>query len=233
MSQYTYGVEIEVTKLHEEIANTAMRFANVPLNLDYNYKNKNKWFVTNDDSICDSCADYGYGDGAEIVSRILTQRSGPKEIQRVCGALKTAGAGVNRTCGLHVHVGIKNSNKDYMSELCDIVAKRYDKYETEIDKFVKAGRRKDKNDFCGSIKKRYNDRYCKVNSCAIERHGTIEFRHHHGTIDPNEINNWVEFVINFVKQSEKMLVKPSMKDPGLLTGLKPKTLRYFRAKLRA
>lgn len=46
------------------------------------------------------------------------------------------------------------------------------------------------------------DRYFKVNMCALARHGTIEFRQHSGSINPDTILNWVEFLTSFVEASK-------------------------------
>ena len=37
-----------------------------------------------------------------------------------------------------------------------------------------------------------NERYCKINIVAFRKHGTIEFRHHSGTVDPKKVSAWVE-----------------------------------------
>ena len=37
------------------------------------------------------------------------------------------------------------------------------------------------------------DRYMNVNLCALGRYGTVEFRQHHGTTNPNQVQAWVEF----------------------------------------
>jgi len=38
-----------------------------------------------------------------------------------------------------------------------------------------------------------NDRYVNVNLCSLGRYGTVEFRQHHGTTNPNQVQAWVEF----------------------------------------
>jgi hypothetical protein len=44
-------------------------------------------------------------------------------------------------------------------------------------------------------------RYRKVNIASFNRHGTIEFRQHEGTMDPDRILNWVQFCTHFVEES--------------------------------
>jgi len=46
-------------------------------------------------------------------------------------------------------------------------------------------------------------RYCKLNLNAYHKHGTIEFRHHSGTVDSEKICNWVELTQALVKYCQK------------------------------
>lgn len=45
------------------------------------------------------------------------------------------------------------------------------------------------------------DRGYKVNILSYDQYNTVEFRHHHGTVDPDEAVNWIKFCTNFVDQS--------------------------------
>ena len=47
------------------------------------------------------------------------------------------------------------------------------------------------------------DRYYKVNAVAYDRHKTIEFRQHSGTIEYEKISNWVMFLARLVEYSYK------------------------------
>lgn len=42
-------------------------------------------------------------------------------------------------------------------------------------------------------------RYYEVNFRSCEQHGTVEFRQHEGTMDPNVVITWVEFVLALVQ----------------------------------
>lgn len=46
--------------------------------------------------------------GAEIVSPVLKGADGLRQIKAVCQTLNQLGARVNRSCGLHVHVGYEH-----------------------------------------------------------------------------------------------------------------------------
>lgn len=71
------------------------------------------------------------------------------------------------------------------------------------------------------------EKYCKVHYTDIE---TLEFRHHHGTLDDEEINHWVRFLRDFVRASAKKL-KDGEKD-SLWRGINDKTRDYYKEKIK-
>lgn len=70
------------------------------------------------------------------------------------------------------------------------------------------------------------ERYAKVNLAAYDELGSVEFRHHHGSIDPDEVINWIKFCVGFFNQSMKKL---SDKD-NLYLGIDPDTIKYYKTK---
>lgn len=101
-------------------------------------------------------------------------------------------------------------------------------------------RAKTRNDlitlFCG------RERYWKVNLQSLHRHGTIEVRHHAGTIDAAAIVNWVRFLAEFtrVAMEQTRLHKRPAATPETqadrvrkITRAMPADLaRYVRARIR-
>lgn len=45
-------------------------------------------------------------------------------------------------------------------------------------------------------------RYRKFNTFAYERHGTVEFRQHNGTLDGDKATNWIRLCVGFVQRSK-------------------------------
>lgn len=143
--------------------------------------------------------------GMEVVSPILEERDFDK-IRQICRALSEIGARVNRTCGLHVHVGARSLSLDSMKRLAIL----YGQCEPFLDQLLPPSRRGDLNTYCKSLKQHMNvqrvltahsvthiaqgiqsaSRYVKLNFTSYWRHGTVEFRQHSGTIDPEKIINW-------------------------------------------
>ena len=168
------------------------------------------WRVERDSSVRNGC---------EIVSPILdTERSGFTQIKKVCKALIDAGAKINVSCGLHVHLGVPNLTTKWLK----IIMKRYADNRSAIDAFMPRSRR-----VSGQMGMRYAcymgnvirehwftgrnvsinrfvrncNKYCAINPTNFPRLGTIEFRQHSGTLCHKKIKNWVTFLIAFVEAS--------------------------------
>jgi hypothetical protein len=173
-----------------------------------------------DGSIRDNQGRPDYVFGAEMVSPILSGDEGFAELRKVCNVLESLGCKVNKSCGLHVHVGARNENLSFFKSFVRL----YQQAEPVIDSFLAPSRRgaMGGNGFCRSV--RLNDaaleaatnleqvaqsigqtvdprqarspgRYCKINLQSFGQHGTVEFRHHQGTVDADKVENWVRFCL--------------------------------------
>ena len=53
-----------------------------------------------------------------------------------------------------------------------------------------------------------SERYCKLNLNSFWKHGTVEFRHHSGTVDSEKILNWIELtqhILNYCKKAKSRI----------------------------
>lgn len=169
-------------------------------------------------------------DPRECVSPILDDTTdGFKSLETCCSILNGIGAMVNKSCGLHVHVGLQGfSGKAIVN-----IYKNYQKLEALIDSFMAPSRRENCRwaqsisgyDFsdCSNATDVYNrlhgDRYHKVNPCAYGAHGTVEFRQHQGTLDYKKISMWVHFcckLVNYSKENVLSFVPQSIWDVPFL-----------------
>ena len=78
-------------------------------------------------------------------------------------------------------------DKDSINRAIDAYAAATDKYSL-IRTVVNAGNR------CGT-------RYRKLNLESMSSHGTVEFRQHSGTIEPDKAMNWIRICVAFVERS--------------------------------
>lgn len=173
-------------------------------------------------------------DPIECVSPILNNSGqGFDSLKACCETLNEAGARVNRSTGLHVHVGGSINERQY----CNVFANYY-YLEAVIDSFMSPSRRNG-NTYCkplhGNISENgltaattareisnvFNgDRYYKINATAWGRHHTIEFRQHQGSTNYEKIAAWARFCIKLVHWSaDNRLTAPvaSINDIEFLT----------------
>lgn len=301
MPNRTFGVELEIINLSEYRCERALREAGIRTGYG-----DGCWEIKGDYSISSP-----NGQSAEVVSPILSGVKGLREVRKVCRVLADAGAWVNASCGLHVHVGATKGEHQLTPDEVATLVMRYAKHEKVIDRFVHHERREDNGEFCQSmidyanllkdggkgvlvkelewvVQRKQNcthstysydvrgyvtmtperceacrqyankirdlersisnhngkfrsvdditdivcERYSKVNMQAWYDHGTIEFRHHNGALDPKTVTNWIRFVVNFVEQSRRVSAKKVRRDTSPLTGLPTHVRRFYEARQR-
>jgi hypothetical protein len=239
MSNRTFGVEIELFGLTKSQVQSILENIGVSVFVGSCIERglPGVWKITSDSSVVD--ADGTLGSGIEVVSPVLKGQNGLNQLRKVAAALEAHGARVNRTCGLHVHVGAKGLTPLHIQ----CILNRYSMMEEVIDSMMPRSRRGNDNHYCQSIRslmsqdcsgllsrrwasleemaRSISRRYYKINLAAYLRHGTIEFRHHSGTVNPNKIVNWVLFCLNFVTTSKpKASTIRSMARPAQKRGRK-------------
>ena len=208
---FTFGVEIETSHLSRAAFCTSMRGKGYSAEYQqYNHRDSEVVFkLVTDASIHGSGGDTPL----ECVTPILKGRLGMDRLKACCDSLSETGAKVNRSCGLHVHIGAKDlTDEQYVS-----VFVNYLYLEDVIDTFMAPSRRN--STWCQSLRGKRNallashtksdvyyaldgSRYWKVNPVAFSAHRTVEFRQHGGTTDYAKISAWVEFLGRLVQWSK-------------------------------
>lgn len=207
ISNRTFGIELEVVQ-SVSVTYAALQAAGINAHAEgYNHTARDHWKVVTDGSVAG---------GSEVVSPILRGEEGIQEARKVAQALTDAGITVDRRCGFHVHIG----GGDLTADELKTMIKRYAAFEGQIDGFMPRSRRGAANQYCRSMEshaqavdritapdargvaQRLGDRYRKLNVQSLWRQGTVEFRHHSGTVDPDKIENWVRFCAGFVEASK-------------------------------
>lgn len=178
------------------------------------------WTVLDDDSLHAPISSRG-----ELVTPPLREPDLPR-LAAVLAALRDAGAAVNESCGLHVHVGISGCGVEHLNRLVDLV----DAWEPAVLSRVLPARRR----FTGALdasfmagfrvrrpatleafwamwygevgwrarRDRYDDvRYRGLNLHSFRRLGTVEFRYFNGTIDPDEALGHVRACLALIEQA--------------------------------
>lgn len=203
--QLTFGVELEVTA-GPRVASNGDRIAQ----LQQIIAGFAGWRAVRDGSV---------SNGGEVVSPILKGEDGIRQLQQVCEALKAAGFTADRSCGMHVHVGVRQFTIAQIGSVCRSMLNN----EQHFDAVVAASRRGSANHYCQSnlnmrvpaelrdiadLATAFNGgwdavhhytpyRYRKLNLQSYALHGTMEFRQHQGTVEAARAVAWVRLVTGF------------------------------------
>jgi hypothetical protein len=186
-----------------------------------NFEIKNNWRIVHDGSISPS--------GEDDIGREFVTRGGLSgdelylSINNITSILANRGWYVNKSCGLHVHIDARDLRARQLAyilavaKLCEPVIYKMmppSRGNTRWAKRIPMGiedilRIHDEEDFIDAwyrshgtspSMEKYNDsRYCGVNMHSRVIHGSIEFRHHSGTLNPEKIINWIEICQSIVK----------------------------------
>ena len=178
----TYGIELEMSSLSIGSAQTLLNRAGL------------NWSVKPDGT---------RGVSAEAVSPILGADT-LNQCTTAARALAAAGATVNKQTGYHVHLGVEHYGLNGIANLVVNWAMAHD----TIGALVAPSRLN--NGFCrpislldaernaemvrnGQVHNLNGGRYYSLNLASYDRHGTVEIRLHHGTLNGSKIKAWAEF----------------------------------------
>jgi len=241
----TFGVEVEfISQLNQYdfVAALNMQLGTTGSDVDvisayYSDTDATQWRIKTDSSV-QSLGRSGHG--LELVTPILQGQQGHDDLVAVLKAMNSIeGCEItaNRTCGLHVHVGVSDWKIGNFKNLF----KRYAKFESTLDSIMPLSRRDSNGQYCESnvqyfnrsvhnrnlddsmtnvfssidecttlrkLSEKLSSRYVKLNVQSFWKHGTIEFRHHSGTTDVTKIINWLTLCMAMViAGDEKRVVK--------------------------
>lgn len=239
---YTFGVEIECTHAPRPRLMQAVQSKGVGI---FSYvgcyagchtdNHPNRFKIVSDGSLTGA-------DCNEVVSPVLGSRGGFASLKKVCESLKEIGARVNKSCGLHVHIGAADLTDE---QYCNVF-KNYHYLQGVIDSFMAPSRRNsrwcrnldgDEIIYCVNryqIKQACNfDRYLVVNPMAYDRHRTIEFRQHQGSTDFTKIQNWVKFCAKLVDWSKGNVLTAPIASVDEIPFLTATEKRFFKSRQAA
>lgn len=132
-------------------------------------------------------------------------------LKKACKVLEEVKATVNKSCGMHTHIDMRNRNPDmaYQNLISSqhILLKMNPASRTE--KFAKKNNQRNFQEATvrgGNTGGNYDEeRYYGINAKSFPKHQTIEIRFHAGTIDFTKITNWVAILLKIVNHSEAIV----------------------------
>lgn len=175
--------------------------------------------------------------GADANEVVMPPARDFDDLRGICRALRAAGARVNRSCGLHVHIDAAGMAPDHAYR----VALNYYRLRGVINAGLAPSRRA--NWYCAvvcpqnaamnswALLARGGNRYEAVNFQAYRRHTTLEFRQHQGTVNFAKIRRWVLFLQSLVEWSatHELDGDVTRRDDPCLAGLRVDHLRELAA----
>ena len=200
---FTFGVEIETYSAGLGRAQLAVERAGQNCrNEGYTHEGCDSWKVVHDGSIRG-------GSPAEVVSRVLKGRDGFIEMRNIMLQLKEVGAKVNRSCGMHIHIGVEHLTNRQRG----MIIRQYAVMQPQFDLLIPRTRRNTYYAKHRSVAKAMqlaeswnqgsnnsdSGRYWTLNLQSFQKYGTFEFRAHNGSINPQFASAWIQMHMDFIQ----------------------------------
>jgi len=143
----------------------------------------------------------GYTRGQELSTPIMKTKNDLKKLKEVM-SLINSNATVNKTCGLHIHIGFSR-RRSFPSNTDRQLHSFYYRNQDLIDKLLPKSRRTG-NCYCNNLKHYFisSEKYSKISFRNYHKVGrTVEFRQAAGTTNFEKTGNWLIFIQGIVKLS--------------------------------
>lgn len=131
-------------------------------------------------------------------------------IFKVCSILKNVKSMVNKSCGLHVHIDMRNRDKETIFH--NLVTAQPILYAMNpASRLTGSYSHPTRTKEFGHSDLRNGDR-TGINPHAWQRHRTFEVRVHAGTLNPHKISNWIALLLQVVEKPVKVEDIKSLED---------------------
>jgi hypothetical protein len=176
------------------------------------------------------------GDHAHEVTLIAKEEHINEVILKVCEVLNKpeVSAYVNNTCGLHVHLDMRNRSP----EIC---YNNFYRAKNVLGGMVPPDRvdtdwsKRYCNLECPETFKRAleeGQRYKAINAMSYHSHSTIEIRLHSGSTNARKINHWVNVLMAIVRKTDKVEVIVPIDDMQRVFGISDATLDFIKMRTK-
>ena len=206
-STLTFGIEIECVGLYPRRAAEALRNAGITcVDAGYTHQRMTDWKVVTDGSLS------GRNGSCEVVSPVLRGSDGLAEVRTVMKVLREAGAHVNQSCGMHVHVGVDHLTRKQQANIIRayhgfqwamtawIRERRINNSWAKFRSYEDSKSLADHWEQYGPSTAQRENRYYALNVASFARHGTFEFRAHHGSLNGTSAAAWVALQLAFIEK---------------------------------
>ncbi len=208
LSSLTFGIEIECIGLNTHQAARALQTNGYACaNEGYTHNVMRTWKVVTDGSLSSR------NGACEVVSPPLRGNDGLNEIRSVMKVLRDAGARVNVSCGMHIHIGVDSLTRTQQANLI----KAHQRFQPAWDALlterrVADGRWASRRNVTNADRlaeqwetstdvrtlSRQTNRYHALNINSFYKYGTFEFRLHHGSLNGKNATAWIALHLAFI-----------------------------------
>lgn len=161
------------------------------------------------------------GDALEFVSPVLQGDAGLEAVENLCAYAESHSWETDHSCGYHLHVDCTDLNDEqrkavyYAYALTEALWARFvppsrageNTYCRKMHLSPADIRRAQFSDTLYRVENGPNHRYCWCNLLSLDRHGTIEIRLHTGTINKDQVCNWIKAHLLFVEAVKGMTIE--------------------------
>lgn len=145
-------------------------------------------------------ADYLYSCELRI---LMPEKEMPAILEKLSIFLKEGKFRANYSCGLHVHLDMRNRD-------VDTCYNKLLKFQDVLFGMVRTHRWDNK--YCQWSSAEYRgQRFSAINRTAYAKHKTLEVRLHHGSVDMTKVKNWINLLLKAIN-SKAMLAVESKAD---------------------
>lgn len=211
MKQRNFGIEIEMSsKIHN--INDLIKYIIPKQQYEYSATSNDKsngkfWHLKKD-----------YSTETELATPILKLSDKPKMnlLKKILKTLQLSDIKITKHDGIHVHIDCKDMdwNKLLISwiYLEESIKHLFPKYRTRntyrdvsySEPYLNKKNKKIIAEYFEKLKQKSNNHHSAINFQWFEERGTVEFRWHEGSIDYDDLVNWVKFIHYFIEYSMKV-----------------------------
>ena len=205
---YSFGIEIECIGLNERMANDVLNNGGVACVANgYTHAVMPTWKVVQDGSLSSRTG------SCEVVSPVLRGQDGLNAVRTVMKLLREAGATVNASCGMHIHIGMDTVTTDGQARVIEY----HSAWQAAFDAFIPSRRtdssyaQKRRASVAHSLASQWTHqganrddisrnqgRYYTLNVNSFYKYGTFEFRMHHGSLNGMNASAWIALHHGFI-----------------------------------
>jgi ribosomal protein L21E len=196
VQEITFGVEIETT-----IPHGALSVGVGPHGCGTPIPELPGWVADRDPSICVRARGH---EPCEFVSPVFRGTAGLKQLLADLAVIRSKGAKVNESCGLHIHVGFDKSNAEAVAKLATLVSN----FEKAI--YASTGTKKrEQSRWCNGLRRHGNAqtavRASQSNRYHVANFGTtkptVEFRAFSGTLNAAKLVGYIRLCVGLVERA--------------------------------